>query len=430
MINNKFVSLVDIPEDQNYESYVYLVVFDHDKPMKYYLGYHDGLFDGTYKGSPKTHEKKFGRDLGKYPYKVYCLDIGTHDDMIYKEKEMLDQIKSEGGFNEMYNESTGGGKGLKNYIKSVEQIQDAVENNELETEDVPKEEVNKFKWWQVRFHLLIQKHVSRLRKLIEESDGDWLNENHRGVLVLKDYFGKGKHCRIGSAHTTEAAQKVDQVTHLKVIWIPKELWKKLDESDIKELGQWDNPQDQAPRLATEEDETSTWIAEACIEKGIEPSHISFRRKLERQGYSNYQIAPRIKKAEKILEDMRAFIGSGLKQIDWDSVPYSNELQTKIDSFKGISFVAAAGNPEKMLVRLMSFFLQNPKEIRFKIFVNVTYGLGAKRQKDHWDSSGKPWVMEYIEMYKKEFRLSKSGKPQLQIDIEDLEFSMPDPNFIN
>ena len=47
MINNKFVSLVDIPEDQNYESYVYLVVFDHDKPMKYYLGYHDGLFDAS-----------------------------------------------------------------------------------------------------------------------------------------------------------------------------------------------------------------------------------------------------------------------------------------------------------------------------------------------------------------------------------------------
>jgi hypothetical protein len=169
---------------------------------------------------------------------------------------------------------------------------------------------------------------------------------------------------LSSAHTTEAAQKVDQVTHLKVIWITKALWKKLDESDIKELGQWDNPQDQAPRLATEEDETSTWIAEACIEKGIMPSHISFRRKLERQGYSNYQIAPRIKKAEKILEDLRAFTGSGLKQIDWESAPYCNELQTKIDSFKGISFVAAAGNPEKILIRLMSFFLNKNFESSF------------------------------------------------------------------
>jgi len=161
-----------------------------------------------------------------------------------------------------------------------------------------------------------------------------------------------------------------------------------------------------------------------------PSHISFKRKLERQDYSNYQIAPRIKRAEKILEDMRAFTGSGLKQIDWESDPYCNELQTKIDSFKGISFVAAAGNPEKILIRLMSFFLNNPKETRFKIFVNVTYGLGAKRQKDKWDSSGKSWVMGYIEMYKKEFRLSKLGKSQLQIDIEDLEFSMPDIDILN
>ena len=429
MIIDKFVPLVVIPEDQNYEAYLYLVVFEHNKRKKYYLGYHVGLFDGTYKGSPETHEKEFKRDLGKYPYKIYCLDIGTHEDMIYKEKEMLDQIKSEGKFGEMYNESTGGGKELKNYNPTVEIIQDAIENDELETEHIPKEEVNEFKWYQVRFQDLIKKHVSRLRKLIEESDGAWLEEYHRGVLVLKDYYGKGEHCRIGSAHTTEAVQPIDQVTHLKVIWIPTQLSKKLSPSDIKEIGQWDNPQDQAPRLPTEEDETSTWIAESCIEKEIEPSHISFRRKLQRQGYSNYEITPRIKKAEKILEDMKAFQGSGYKQIDWESAPYCNELQTKIDSFKGISFVAAAGNPEKILVRLMSFLLNNPKETRFKIFVNVTYGLGAKRQKDDWDQTWKPWVMGYIKMLVKEFRL-KNGKPQLQIDIEDLEFSTLDPNSIN
>ena len=93
MIINKFVPLVVIPEDQNYEAYLYLVVFEHNKRKKYYLGYHVGLFDGTYKGSPETHEKEFKRDLGKYPYKIYCLDIGTHEDMIYKEKEMIDQRK-------------------------------------------------------------------------------------------------------------------------------------------------------------------------------------------------------------------------------------------------------------------------------------------------------------------------------------------------
>ena len=70
-----------------------------------------------------------------------------------------------------------------------------------------------------------------------------------------------------------------------------------------------------------------------------------------------------------------------------------------------------------------------KQNRFKIFVNVTYGLGAKRQKDDWDQTWKPWVMGYIKMFVKEFRI-KNGKPQLQIDIEDLEFSTLDPNSIN
>ena len=78
---------------------------------------------------------------------------------------------------------------------------------------------------------------------------------------------------------------------------------------------------------------------------------------------------------------------------------------------------------------MSFLLNNREETRFKIFVNVTYGLGAKRQKDGWDEKWKPWVMGYIKMLVKEFRL-KNGKPQLQIDIEDLEFSTLDPNSIN
>ena len=38
-------------------------------------------------------------------------------------------------------------------------------------------------------------------------------------------------------------------------------------------------------------------------------------------------------------------------------------------------------------------------------------------------------MGYIKMLVKEFRL-KNGKPQLQIDIEDLEFSTLAPNSIN
>ena len=70
-----FVALKEKPE--YYEAYVYIVVFDHGKRMKYYLGWHKGKFDGTYKGTPKTHEKEFYNDLRKYDYKVFAIAFGT-----------------------------------------------------------------------------------------------------------------------------------------------------------------------------------------------------------------------------------------------------------------------------------------------------------------------------------------------------------------
>jgi len=430
LVAERFVPLVSIPENQDYEAYVYLVVFQHNKTKKYYLGYHVGLFDGTYKGSPKTHETEFRRDLGKYSYKIYCLDIGMAANMIYKEKLMLDQIKQDGNWSEMYNESTGGGRQLKNYNPFVEQIQNAVEDGELETEFLPKEDVVKMKWWQVRFHTLFLSHVKELVDLIEESDGAWLVEHHRGVLCLQDYYGIGKHCRLGSAHTTAAAMKVDQVIELKVIWIPKKLWKKLDKSDIKEIGQWDNPQEKTPRVKTDKDETSLWIAQACLEKGIKPTHFSFTRKLQRQGYTARQIPSRITRAEKYLEDIEVLNNSGEKQVHWELEPWKSELETKIRSFKGIAFSAAVGMNEKMVSRLLSYFMHNPTETKFKIFAYVTHGLGARRHHEEWGMNGRPWVKTYFNMFMKDFRTDKNGKPTLQIDVEDLQFSTPDSDSIN
>ena len=86
-----FVPLVELPE--HYEAYLYLIVFQHNKLMKYYLGWKMGLFDGTYKGSVTTHEEEFMSDLGKYDYKVYAIAQGTTKKMIFMENIMLYNLK-------------------------------------------------------------------------------------------------------------------------------------------------------------------------------------------------------------------------------------------------------------------------------------------------------------------------------------------------
>ena len=135
---------------------------------------------------------------------------------------MLDDAKRNGNWKEFYNESTGGGAKLKNYNNAVTAIQDGVENGEFPIKYLLKEEIeHKITPWQVRFQPLITSHVTELKIQIKDSDGKWLEENHRGVLVLEDYHGKDEHLRISSRHTVRASQSVKQVTTLKVIFIPK-----------------------------------------------------------------------------------------------------------------------------------------------------------------------------------------------------------------
>ena len=428
---DNFIPLKEQPE--YYEAYLYKVVFDHDKPKKYYIGYYEGLFDGTYKGTPVTHEKEFYVDLGKYEYKVYALDFGTAENMIYKEKLMLDDAKRNGNWKEFYNESTGGGAKLKNYNNAVTAIQDGVENGEFPIKYLLKEEIeHKITPWQVRFQPLITSHVTELKIQIKDSDGKWLEENHRGVLVLEDYHGKDEHLRISSRHTVRASQSVKQVTTLKVIFIPKKLWNKLEKEDITELGQWDNPQNDIPTLPTPPDETVTWMVGKCNTKGIKPNHESLKRSLLRQNYTVSQIKIRVAKAAKIISDNEN-INAGEIQIDYDkkgSEDYK-KLMDKVQAFSGVAFSSAAGSPPVMVNNIVNAMFANPKETNFKIFVKVKVETGSTIINREWDDKGFKFVRERCDMFQraewfptdKAKRDGKNGK-EIKIEIEKLDFTKP------
>ena len=428
---DNFIRLIDEPE--HYEAYLYVVVFDHDKIKKYYIGYHKGLYDGTYKGTPVTHEKEFHEDLRKYEYKVKALDFGTEQNMIYKEKLMLVDAKTNDNWKEFYNESTGGGAKLKNYNKTVSDIQDGIENEEFPIKHLPKEEIfDKIKPYQVRFHPLIPGHVKLLKTVLKDSDGKHLEENHRGVLVLEDFYGKDLHCRIGSAHLVTASQPVKQVTTLKVIFIPKKLWNKLEKGDITELGHWDNPQYSIPTIPTPPDETVTWMVGKCNTKGIKPTHESFKRSLLRQNYTVSQIKIRVAKAAKIISDNEN-INAGEIQIDYDkkgSEDYK-KLMDKVQAFSGVAFSSAAGSPPVMVNNIVNAMFANPKETNFKIFVKVKVETGSTIINREWDDKGFKFVRERCDMFQraewfptdKAKRDGKNGK-EIKIEIEKLDFTKP------
>ena len=423
---NNFIPLKESPA--HYEAYLYKVVFDHDKIKKYYIGYRKGLFDGTYKGSPKTHEKEFYMDLGKYDYKVYALDFGTAKNMIYEEKLMLNEAKTNGNWDEYYNESTGGGAKLKNYNKTVNEVLDGVENGEFDTRDIPKEVVHKYRLWQVRKVQKISGQVKKLKILISDSDGKWLDEHHKGVLVLENYDGKGKHVRIGSNHTIEASLDVKQVSTLKVIFIPEKLHKNLKEHEIMGIGQWDNPPDNEPRLETEIIDSAEFIVKGCDEEGIDPYHVSFREKFTRDGYSPSQIKYRMDKAKDILED-RSLYDVGDIQINYDDKKSEDHkrLMDKLKSYSGCAFVGAAGQPRGIIHQLMEELFNNRTQTKFKVYIKVITEIGSYKKSKKYDSIEHNLLRERFDFYQEQFRTKDNKK--ITIEIEKLDVTKPNPLYL-
>ena len=478
-----FIPLVNLPE--HYEAYLYLIVFHHDKLMKYYFGYHEGRFEsGIYKGSPKTHEEEFLKDLGKYDYEIYALKCGEVGEIIFLERIMLHNLKNgnpqpkdypilpSSNWKEYYNESEGGGAKLQGCSVAVNDIQDAIEAEDWNTGGslrrvkVDKNVVRSWAWHQVRPVWLIQSHVAALKLKIEDSDGKWLdaiNEktgkpNFRGVLVLEDYHGKDDHLRIGSAHTTESVQNIGQVTDLWVIFIPKKMWKlngkALGKSDIKGLGQWDNTEDEMPHLSTPLDEHIDWIVETCIEKNIIPDfwveHELLRRRVAKK------LIPGLKtKAVKRLENIEEFEKTGTKQVDHDRAAAfvrknaehikkgiyprveegtrEYELIEKIKAFNGDYIIGSAGNENRIIIDMTELLRQNfiepngSKEKNYMILVKHTVKDGSITVQENWDEFDKPHLRSTIRLWKEMFK-DKDGKPTLNIRIEELEFSEPDPTF--
>jgi len=418
--------ITKIPIPEHYESYLYKVVIESDKPRNKYIGWSENGFNGIYKGSPITHKKEFYEDLGKYEYEVEALDFGEAQNIIYKEKLMLDDIKSADLMDEYYNESVGGGPKLKNYDKVVNEIQDGIKEGNFIIKDVLKEEVKKFRPWQVRKFWRITGHVAKLKDLLEASDGKWLAKHHRGVITLENYDGPDKHVRIGSYHLIDASQSVRQVTTLKVIFIPKNLWKKLSEPQIKGIGQWDNPPNQTPRLETPVDETAEWIVDTCDLDNITPTHISFEIKLKKDGYTPAQIEYRVKKAIKMIADRKLF-NSGEIQRDYDDVnseDYKN-LQKKITAFKGSALVGSAGQMVLLKLNLINLIIDKPTETKFKIFIKIIVEeIGAVAKSEKYDKLESADLRIFADNL--EEQIKERNKEKINIQIEKLEFTKPNP----
>ena len=237
-----FVSLVELP--QEYSALLYLVIIDKPDQNKYF-GFDTKGFDGTYIGSPVTNEKQFKKDIAGHDWRCICVDYGNVGVMARKEKAMLEFVDAKNN-PKYYNASNGGSPFMKGYIsiEVLEKIVGKLERGEYKKVSEPKDKVHAITAYQVReiangSNWSLNKIKEILYKL-KDSKGKWLKKNSPGVLVFEDWFGGGEHLRVGTFHGTEAAMQSEFVEELDTIYIPKEDWDGIEETEIEDLGLWDN----------------------------------------------------------------------------------------------------------------------------------------------------------------------------------------------
>ena len=89
---------------------------------------------------------------------------------------------------------------------------------------------------QVRLEVVVPQNVKGIRERIDDTQGNSVLEN-KPIPILVDFFGKGKHARIGHKHfvlACVASEFVFDDTELNIVWIPKKEWIKL--VDTKQKG--------------------------------------------------------------------------------------------------------------------------------------------------------------------------------------------------
>ena len=286
-----FVSLIDSPKD--YSSINYLVIIDKPAPNKYY-GFDTKGFDGTYIGSPVTNEKQFKKDIEKYDWRCVCVDYGDAGVMARKEKAMLEFLDAKNN-PEYFNASNGGSPFMKGYvsIEVCEKIIDKLEKGEYQKISEPKEKVHAINAHQVREVAngspKSKKKVKEIYYKLQDSKGKWLAKNAPGVLVLMDYFGKGEHLRVGTWHGLEAAMRCDFVTNVDVIYIPKEDHDGIQETEVEDLGLWDNRKGDNLQDYTNESEAVSNCVDFCQKNNCDQNDPRVVKKLLRWGFGPSEI---------------------------------------------------------------------------------------------------------------------------------------------
>jgi hypothetical protein len=189
-----------------------------------YIGYKEGTPDGTYKSSIVKLEEQFYADCLKYNAVMIIKETGSISGMKKREKEGMD-LNTVNTNEQYYNASRSNGYKMDIDLSC---ILGKIKNKEYRISSEQFDVVKAMEAGQkARLVDYVTSHVNWIRDMVNDTDCRWLDDNNEPVLTLEDYFGKGKHWRIGKRHTVLGISKTKFKPNLDVVWIPESDWSKL-----------------------------------------------------------------------------------------------------------------------------------------------------------------------------------------------------------
>jgi len=246
-----------------------------------YVGYKEGTPDGTYKTSIVKLEEQFYTDCLKYNAVMIIKETGSVSEMKKREKEEMD-LNTVNTNEQYYNASRSNGYKMDIDLSS---ILDKIKNKEYRISSESFDVVKAMEAGQkARLVDYVTSHVNWIRDMVNDTDCRWLDDNNEPVLTLENYFGKGKHWRIGKRHTVLGISKTKFKPNLDVVWIPESDWSKLKSYEIRELALLDNPVQDNKRLENELESVADTLAEYCADNDKDQTDPIVKEKLERMEY--------------------------------------------------------------------------------------------------------------------------------------------------
>ena len=289
-----------------YEAYVYEIKIFKDEGTFYYVGWHLGLISDAYLCSASDPDLK--EDYANFDHEFNVIKTGTAFNMAYLEWKMLSEVDAKNNpF--YYNKSNGGGKYLKKHgkILMIDKLEEEIKAKYYLAEPTP---LSKFigpgaiVGYQIReIEGTVASHVNLLSYKIDELEGDMFS--WEPIVLFEDMNGSGKPKLGQGNHTTTAAIKSSKnykISDIPTQVIPKSVWSKLSEFEIKTLLLRLNPLPEKPSLPSSKDSAVQWLVDNFNNNGVPVKSDSNMEELKKWGFTAHQITPMMKKAQEAMNN--------------------------------------------------------------------------------------------------------------------------------